>query len=421
MNNNKQYDIFISYRRDNGEDKARTLTQHLSALGYRVFFDHEAGMTGEFETEILAAVEIAPVFLMLLTPNCFDRCVEEGDWVRREIELAFKSSSCIIPIRPNYDMSMFNSLSKGIPDCVLRLKDLQFGEVDFHANFKPTVDSMVDTMIKKVVQPTLVVTETDKNGAKIHFFSDISCRVLHYGTPIAVTDAADRTTGAVAHLLKGRHLLEYKSIENEEDAYDETYTVVDNDYEDFVNIVLQPIKDKRRKMEEALREETEKKAEEEKERRNAEMQGETENDGYDYDLYFCYSRKDAHVVRTVAYYLKHAGYRCWIDEEGILSGSAFLSMIGDAIKRSNCMLVFLSKNSTASEWVMRELDYAMGMGKKVLPILLDDTTIPSQLSHLQYFDLRKQEYMSVLLKVMRRFLDRMDISGQEALDDFPED
>ena len=84
--NKKEYDIFISYRRENGEDKARILNQFLSAAGYRVFFDHEAGMTGEFETEILAAVEIAPVFLMLLTPHCFDRCVNEGDWVSREIE-----------------------------------------------------------------------------------------------------------------------------------------------------------------------------------------------------------------------------------------------------------------------------------------------------------------------------------------------
>ena len=80
-----KYDIFISYRRDNGEDKARILNQFLSTVGYRVFFDHESGMTGEFETEILAAVEIAPVFLMLLTPHCLDRCNDEGDWVRREI------------------------------------------------------------------------------------------------------------------------------------------------------------------------------------------------------------------------------------------------------------------------------------------------------------------------------------------------
>lgn len=88
MTNN--YDIFISYRRDNGEDKARILNQFLSTVGYRVFFDHESGMTGEFETEILAAVEIAPVFLMLLTPHCLDRCKDEGDWVRREIERASK-------------------------------------------------------------------------------------------------------------------------------------------------------------------------------------------------------------------------------------------------------------------------------------------------------------------------------------------
>ena len=96
MLTNTQYDIFISYRRESGEDKARILNQYLSAVGYRVFFDHEAGMTGEFETEILAALEVAPVFLMFLTPHCFDRCKAEGDWVRREIERAIKFNKSIM-------------------------------------------------------------------------------------------------------------------------------------------------------------------------------------------------------------------------------------------------------------------------------------------------------------------------------------
>ena len=321
--NKKEYDIFISYRRENGEDKARILNQFLSAAGYRVFFDHEAGMTGEFETEILAAVEIAPVFLMLLTPHCFDRCVNEGDWVSREIERAMKLDKHIIPIRPNYDFD-FTLMPAGLPEHVMRLKDMEFAEIDFHKNFKPTAESMIETMIKNVVQPSLVISNASNSGARIHLFSDISCRVLHYGTPI---------NGAIVRLLKGRHKLEYKSIEHEDDAYSEVYTVTDNDYEDFINITLQPIKDKRKQREEEQRVAEEKKAAEERERRVIEKNQMSSIPGlqYEYDFFFCYSRQDAAIVRRVQYFLQKAGYSCWIDKDCIAGGMKMENTIYDVM------------------------------------------------------------------------------------------
>ena len=408
MYTNKQYDIFISYRRDNGEDKARTLTQHLSALGYRVFFDHEAGMTGEFETEILAAVEIAPVFLMLLTPNCFDRCIEEGDWVRREIERAIRFKKSIIPVRPNYDESIFAFLPVGTPDCVHQLKSLEFGEIDFHKNFKATVDSMVDSMIKKVVQPSLAVSETDKKGAKIHFFSDISCRVLHYGTPIAVTDAADKTTGSIVHLLKGRHMLEYKSIENESDAYGQIYQVTDNDYEDFVNILLQPIKDKRKEEEEKTRAAEEKKAADRKKRRSRNRKAHG-LDEYQYDLFFCYSRYDARIAREVYHLMQQAGYRCWIDADDLLSGGSYAQIVTERISESRCLLFFHSEHTNQSFSALKEVLFAINNNIRVLPIKLDDAPyvdfLNLDLGSIQWFVLRDREDMDRLVDTIGRILD----------------
>lgn len=378
----KEYDIFISYRRENGEDKARILNQFLSAAGYRVFFDHEAGMTGEFETEILAAVEIAPVFLMLMTPQCFDRCVNEGDWVSREIERAIKLDKHIIPIRPNYDFD-FTTMPAGIPEHVMHLKDLEFAEIDFHKNFKPTAESMIESMIKKVVQPSLVVSKGSNSGARIHLFSDISCRVLHYGTPIAVTDASDTTSGAVVRLLKGRHKLEYKSIEHEDDAYSEIYTVNDNDYEDFINIVLQPIKDKRKQREEELRLAEEKKAAEEKRRRIIEesyLQETSAGKKHKYDFFFCYSRHDAAIVRRVQYFLQNAGYSCWIDMDGIAGGMEIGKTIYNAIVESKCFVYFHSENSNAYPWAFNELNTALQHNKKILLIKIDQTPLTDKVA-----------------------------------------
>ena len=370
---NDKYDIFISYRRETGEDKAHILNQYLSSIGYRTFFDHESGMTGEFETEILAAVEIAPVFLMLLTPGCLDRCTNEGDWVRREIELATKFKKEIIPIRPNYNFDFYR-LPDGIPDYVLRLSKLEFAELDYHKNFKSTANAMVEEQIKKIVQPSIQLIGTGDKGAIIHFFSDISCRVLHFGKQIAVTDATDDSEGSVARLLKGSHKLKYQSIEHESDAYSEIYDVPDNDYESFVNIELQPIKDKRKKKEEELKSEEDRKAAEEKERQSR-TKNTTDFSKYDYDCFFCYSRQDASIVRRAYYFLEKAGYRCWMDYDSISLGQSMMSSIFyNAIDRSKCVLFFSSENSNMSKWIHLEVDYAVSRGIPVFPIKLDDSS-----------------------------------------------
>lgn len=404
----KEYDIFISYRRESGEDKARILNQYLSAAGYRVFFDHEAGMTGEFETEILAAVEIAPVFLMLMTPHCFDRCVNEGDWVSREVELAVKLNKHIIPIRPNYNFD-FNVVKAGIPEHVMRLKDLEFGEIDFHKNFKATAQSVVDTMIKTVVQPSLVIRDEATTGAVIHFFSDISCRVLHYGTPIAVTDAADTTDGAVVRLLKGRHKLEYKSIEHEEDAYSEVYTVTDNDYEDFVDISLQPIKDKRKEKEEELRAAEEQMAAREKERRTLEdVNANSSDKQYKYDFYLCYSSKDAAIVRNVQYFLENSGYSCCILPDCLIPGMVYDESVIDSITQSKAFIFFYSENANESRLQLDELKFASNLHKRILPILLDRSLMSRylefSLSQYQHFDLTNRENMIKLARIARQYL-----------------
>lgn len=405
----REYDIFISYRRETGEDKARILSLFLSTIGYRVFFDHESGMTGKFETEILAAVEIAPVFLMLLTPHCLDRCIDEDDWVRREIEQATILKKEIIPVNPNYGFE-FTNLPDGIPDYVLRLSDLEFAQIDFRKNFKATANSMVDEQIKKFVQPTILLAGSGDKGAKIHFFSDISCRVFHFGNPVAVTDATDTSVGSIVRLLKGRHKLEYKSIEHEDDSYSETYTVPDNDYESFVDIKLQPIKDERKKKEEELRAIEARKAAEEK-RRRLRKKTNHKNSNYKYDVYFCYSSKDALIVREAYHFLSSAGYKCFMAPNDIAPGINFSDAIVSAIEESSCFLFFGSESSNSSDFILSEISTAFISGKTIIVLKLDNTPFNDKfryyLAQYQWIecDLNQREDLVKILNIISDLLD----------------
>ncbi|MBQ0082638.1 MAG: toll/interleukin-1 receptor domain-containing protein, partial [bacterium] len=81
----KEYDIFISYRREGGKEYARNLTSELVSRGFHPFLDFDELVDGKFDKRITDAIESAPVFMFILSPGSLDRCVNEEDWVRKEI------------------------------------------------------------------------------------------------------------------------------------------------------------------------------------------------------------------------------------------------------------------------------------------------------------------------------------------------
>jgi len=92
------HDIFISYRRDGGEDMAMFLYERLTALGYGVFIDVKELKSGKFDEGLLTEIESCKDFIVICSKNCFDRCKNESDWLRREIAYALKCKKNIIPL-----------------------------------------------------------------------------------------------------------------------------------------------------------------------------------------------------------------------------------------------------------------------------------------------------------------------------------
>ena len=93
-----KYDIFISYRRENGADTAKHLRDILVAKGYSVFFDTDSLQSGDFNRALLDVIENCKDFIIILSPNALDRCVNEKDWVRQELACALRTGKNVIPL-----------------------------------------------------------------------------------------------------------------------------------------------------------------------------------------------------------------------------------------------------------------------------------------------------------------------------------
>ena len=92
------YSVFISYRRDGGEGFAQIFSEKLAQNRFRVFYDIEAIGVGLFDEKILTEIEESDVFVLILSRGALDRCINEEDWVRREIAHALKLNKPIIPL-----------------------------------------------------------------------------------------------------------------------------------------------------------------------------------------------------------------------------------------------------------------------------------------------------------------------------------
>ena len=94
----KKFDIFISYRRAGGFEVADSVYQRLVAKHYSAFLDMEQLNAGTINTKLLDVIDGCKDFILILPPHALDRCSDEEDWVRREVEHAIKGGKNIIPI-----------------------------------------------------------------------------------------------------------------------------------------------------------------------------------------------------------------------------------------------------------------------------------------------------------------------------------
>lgn len=137
----EKYDIFISYRRDTGRDLARPIKLELERHGYNVFLDFDELKDGCFNQKIKDAIESAPIFIVILSSHALDRCVNEDDWVRQEIEYAILLQKHIVPINPD---SEFTGFPENLPKEIKEGLGLhQYSEILFGQLFEESVRKMV--------------------------------------------------------------------------------------------------------------------------------------------------------------------------------------------------------------------------------------------------------------------------------------
>ncbi|HEY7413575.1 MAG TPA: toll/interleukin-1 receptor domain-containing protein, partial [Ktedonobacteraceae bacterium] len=103
-------------------------------------------------------------------------------------------------------------------------------------------------------------------------------------------------------------------------------------------------------------------------------------------IFISYSRADSAFVDQLEAELSKYGFVTWLDRQHLEGGDDWAAAIEAQITCHDLVIVALSPDAIASEWVKREIAFAQQIRKKIIPVLAKPTQVPFRISELQYIE-----------------------------------
>ena len=107
-----------------------------------------------------------------------------------------------------------------------------------------------------------------------------------------------------------------------------------------------------------------------------------------YEVFASYSRTDEKLVEPVTKLLDGVDKLTFLDRTDIVAGTKWKESIRVSLKSVRFVALFWCKHSSRSQPVREEYSAALRMKKRIIPVLLDSTKLPSALAKFQWVDFR---------------------------------
>ena len=270
----EEYDIFISYRRF--EDEARQ-KENIS----------QSGRLSE-----LCARKASRFFVLFLTDACLDRCKNDDDWVRQEIEVAKESGATIVPVTLDNAVEQWPN---DLPESLRFLTDdggIEITNIHNDSSYQSDIDGIIEAIIGPPVEK--------KRGTEVHIDTDYDCQVFRYKKYVMLAKHDDDN---VLFLQKGEHRFMFRAdgcpeVENKQVLMTEDDNIKCIDVllrEDVEKKIIQKKREQQKKerkereekeRKERERQEKEQKEREERERKEREARGEFEVNGVKFKMIY---------------------------------------------------------------------------------------------------------------------------------------
>lgn len=103
-------------------------------------------------------------------------------------------------------------------------------------------------------------------------------------------------------------------------------------------------------------------------------------------VFISYKHENESFIKALKEHIQSAGFDVWIDKDLLRAGEDWRQEIDNAIKASFCLVVVMSPGAFESQYVTYEWAYALGIGLRVLPLVVTSTQLHPRMETIQYID-----------------------------------
>lgn len=339
-------DAFISYGRADSKAFALKLYQHLSDRDFKVWFDFENIPLGvDFQNQIDDGIEKADNFLFIIAPHSIN-----SPYCGKEIELALKRHKRIIPLLHVEQISR-ETWQQRYP---------QGTDAEWEAYKEKGLHSSFPNMHPAISKINWVyfregIDDFDQSLAGLLKIFERHKTYVHQHTYFL-----DKALEWERHQQQSRYLLigeersyaqDWLKIRFKDEQPPCTPTDLHCEY------ITESIKNAQNLMTQ---------------------------------VFLAYASKDKAVMEKIRNSLRREGFTVWTNTTDIQTGEAFEKAIGRGIEQADNIVYLLSPEALNSDYCQQELNYALSLNKRIIPVLVRETDpqqLPTVLRSLQYIDL----------------------------------
>src|SRR5579863_2729554 len=121
-------------------------------------------------------------------------------------------------------------------------------------------------------------------------------------------------------------------------------------------------------------------------------------------IFISYAHVDSAFVDRLEADLSRQGFETWMDRQRLAGGQQWRRELQASVERAQVLLVMLSPEAVASQYVQSEYGYALDLGIVVIPVYYRQCNVPMELRHIQWIDFRQsyEQGLVALMQTLRR-------------------
>ncbi|MGK7904707.1 MAG: TIR domain-containing protein [Hormoscilla sp.] len=364
----EMFDAFISYGRADSKAFAIKLQARLSEQGFRVWFDfNDIPLAVDFQNQIDDGIEKSQNFLFIISPHSVNSA-----YCRKEIQLACQLKKRIIPLLHVMEISR-ETWQQRNPAGTASQWEAYKAEGSHHTYNNPKMHPIISKLNSLYFQEG--VNDFEKSLASLIDLLRSHTDYVEQHTQFLVKALEwERHQKQTSYLLTGEERQQGEAwlkirFKNEQPPC----TPADIHCE----FITESIKNANNLMTQ---------------------------------VFLSYADEDRATMEKIRNSLRREGITVWTNTTDIQTGEAFTEAINRGIEQADNLVYLLSPDSINSTYCQQELDLAVELNKRIIPVLVRSTDPTQELTvlrDLQYIDLtdnvKEEDYLldeSQLLKIL---------------------